>query len=96
MFIGIDVDAVLPPRLKHPLDLAPAIRNLHFIPTERELNVRSLAARFAAEEAVARALGAPVWTGSTVRWTSTPLGRRMWWPSARWPTLRASRADTCL
>ncbi|MEO9247711.1 holo-ACP synthase [Citricoccus nitrophenolicus] len=59
MIIGIGVDVVLVTRFKHQLEKAPALRERLFTPAERELNIRSLAARFAAKEAVAKALGAP-------------------------------------
>ncbi|MGW9552383.1 holo-ACP synthase [Citricoccus zhacaiensis] len=59
MIIGIGVDVVLVTRFKQQLAKAPALRDRLFTPAERELNTRSLAARFAAKEAVAKALGAP-------------------------------------
>lgn len=59
MIKGIGVDVVLVTRFRHQLQKAPALRDRLFTPAERELNVRSLAARFAAKEAVAKALGAP-------------------------------------
>ncbi|MFC7400972.1 holo-ACP synthase [Citricoccus sp. GCM10030269] len=59
MIIGIGVDVVLVTRFKHQLTKAPALRERLFTPAERELNIQSLAARFAAKEAVAKALGAP-------------------------------------
>lgn len=59
MIVGIGVDVVLVTRFEHQLKKAPALRDRLFAPAERELTVRSLAARFAAKEAVAKALGAP-------------------------------------
>lgn len=59
MIVGIGVDVVLVTRFEHQLRKAPALRERLFVPAERELNTRSLAARFAAKEAVAKALGAP-------------------------------------
>lgn len=59
MIIGIGVDVVQVTRFQHQLSKAPALRERLFTPVERELNLRSLAARFAAKEAVAKALGAP-------------------------------------
>lgn len=59
MIIGIGVDVVLVTRFEHQLCKAPALRERLFVPAERALNTRSLAARFAAKEAVAKALGAP-------------------------------------
>ncbi|GAA1146469.1 holo-ACP synthase [Nesterenkonia lutea] len=59
MIVGIGVDVVLVTRFEHQLRRTPALRERLFVPAERELNTRSLAARFAAKEAVAKALGAP-------------------------------------
>lgn len=59
MTIGIGVDVVAVSRFAEQLKRAPALRERLFTPAERELHVRSLAARFAAKEAVAKALGAP-------------------------------------
>jgi holo-[acyl-carrier protein] synthase len=59
MIIGIGVDVVQVSRFKQQLTKAPALRDRLFTPAERELNIRSLAARFAAKEAVAKALSAP-------------------------------------
>ena len=60
MIVGIGVDVVQVSRFKAQLERTPALRERLFVPAERELNTRSLAARFAAKEAVAKALGAPV------------------------------------
>lgn len=46
-------------RFAAQLDRTPALRERLFTPAERGLHIRSLAARFAAKEAVAKALGAP-------------------------------------
>ena len=59
MIIGIGVDVVDVPRFGRQLERTPGLRARLFAPAERELNLRSLAARFAAKEAVAKALGAP-------------------------------------
>ena len=59
MIIGIGVDVVQVTRFEQQLTKAPALRERLFTPAERALNMRSLAARFAAKEAVAKALGAP-------------------------------------
>jgi holo-[acyl-carrier protein] synthase len=59
MIIGIGVDVVAVSRFKDQLTKAPALRERLFTAAERELSIRSLAARFAAKEAVAKALGAP-------------------------------------
>lgn len=60
MIIGIGVDVVDIERFRLQLERTPALLQRLFVPSERSLNTRSLAARFAAKEAVAKALGAPV------------------------------------
>ena len=59
MIIGIGVDVVVVSRFAEQLRRTPALLGRLFTPAERDLHVRSLAARFAAKEAVAKALGAP-------------------------------------
>lgn len=59
MIAGIGIDVVDVARFGEQLQRAPALRERLFAPAERELAIRSLAARFAAKEAVAKALGAP-------------------------------------
>lgn len=59
MIVGIGVDVVDMPRFGRQLERTPSLRERLFVPAERNLNLRSLAARFAAKEAVAKALGAP-------------------------------------
>lgn len=59
MIIGIGVDVVDVPRFGRQLERTPGLLERLFVPAERALNTRSLAARFAAKEAVAKALGAP-------------------------------------
>ncbi|MFJ6001401.1 holo-ACP synthase [Arthrobacter sp. NPDC092385] len=59
MIVGIGVDVVDIERFRQQLERTPALVQRLFVPSERELNTRSLAARFAAKEAVAKALGAP-------------------------------------
>ncbi|WP_150462338.1 holo-ACP synthase [Nesterenkonia ebinurensis] len=59
MIVGIGMDVVDVPRFVEQLERTPTLRQRLFTPAERELRVRSLAARFAAKEAVAKALGAP-------------------------------------
>jgi holo-[acyl-carrier protein] synthase len=57
--VGIGVDVVDISRLEASLQRTPNLRQRLFTPAEAELPVASLAARFAAKEAVAKALGAP-------------------------------------
>ncbi len=59
MITGIGVDVVDIERFRRQLERTPALVERLFVPPERQLGIRSLAARFAAKEAVAKALGAP-------------------------------------
>ncbi|MBB4913932.1 holo-ACP synthase [Streptosporangium saharense] len=59
MIVGIGVDVVDVARFAASLERTPSLRARLFTEAERGLAVRSLAARFAAKEAVAKALGAP-------------------------------------
>lgn len=57
--IGIGVDVVDIARFEQSLKRTPSLATRLFVDTERDLPVASLAARFAAKEALAKALGAP-------------------------------------
>lgn len=59
MIVGIGVDVVDLSRFGRQLERTPGLRDRLFVPAERDLSLRSLAARFAAKEAVAKALDAP-------------------------------------
>lgn len=59
MIAGIGVDIVDVPRFGRQLERTPALRERLFTEEERNLPLRSLAARFAAKEAIAKALSAP-------------------------------------
>jgi holo-[acyl-carrier protein] synthase len=59
VIVGIGVDVVDVERFAETLDRTPALRERLFVPAERTLPIASLAARFAAKEALAKALGAP-------------------------------------
>ncbi|NUR87038.1 MAG: holo-ACP synthase [Nonomuraea sp.] len=59
MILGIGVDVVDIARLESALERTPSLRERIFTEVERPLPLQSLAARFAAKEAVAKALGAP-------------------------------------
>ncbi|MFG2077232.1 holo-[acyl-carrier protein] synthase [Nonomuraea maritima] len=63
MILGIGVDVVDIARFETALQRTPGLRDRLFTDAERELPVQSLAARFAAKEAVAKALGAPAGLG---------------------------------
>lgn len=59
VIIGIGIDVVDVARFAETLRRTPALRQRLFTPAERALPIASLAARFAAKEALAKALGAP-------------------------------------
>ena len=59
MILGLGVDLVDVARFEATLRRTPALGSRLFTDRERVLPVRSLAARFAAKEALAKALGAP-------------------------------------
>lgn len=59
MILGIGVDVVEISRFEESLARTPALSERLFTPAEAALPVSSLAARFAAKEAIAKALGAP-------------------------------------
>lgn len=60
MIIGVGIDVVDVARFGAALERTPALRERLFTERERDLPLASLAARFAAKEALAKALGAPV------------------------------------
>jgi holo-[acyl-carrier protein] synthase len=57
--IGVGIDVVDIDRFELSLDRTPSLRERLFTPVEAALPIASLAARFAAKEALAKALGAP-------------------------------------
>jgi holo-[acyl-carrier protein] synthase len=66
---GLGIDVVDVDRFERLLQRTPGLLERLFTPPERGLPPRSLAARFAAKEALAKALGAPVglsWQDATV------------------------------
>ena len=70
MIVGVGIDVVDVGRFVATLTRVPRLRERLFTPAERALPDQSLAARFAAKEAVAKALGAPdglSWQDCTVR-----------------------------
>lgn len=60
MIVGVGIDVVDVDRFGESLERTPALRDRLFTPAESTRPLASLAARFAAKEAVAKALGAPV------------------------------------
>jgi holo-[acyl-carrier protein] synthase len=59
MIIGVGIDVVDVARFQATLERTEGLRERLFTPVEREIKPASLAARFAAKEALAKALGAP-------------------------------------
>ena len=69
MIVGVGIDVVDVDRFGQALERTPALRERLFTESERSLGLASLAARFAAKEALAKSLGAPVgmrWLDATV------------------------------
>ncbi|MBW8730514.1 MAG: holo-ACP synthase [Terrabacter sp.] len=69
MIVGVGIDVVDIARFEATLERTPALRERLFTLEERHLGIASLAARFAAKEALAKSLGAPVglhWTDARV------------------------------
>lgn len=60
MIVGVGIDVVDISRFAESLGRTPELRDRLFTAGEIGLGIASLAARFAAKEAVAKALGAPV------------------------------------
>ena len=60
MIVGVGIDVVDVERFSATLERTPRLRARLFTDAEQTLPPASLAARFAAKEAVAKALGAPV------------------------------------
>ena len=63
MIVGVGIDVVDIARFDESLSRTPSLRERLFTPAEAVLPLASLAARFAAKEAIAKALGAPVGLG---------------------------------
>ena len=59
MIVGVGIDVVDVARFAETLERTPRLANRVFTVTERGRSVSSMAARFAAKEALAKALGAP-------------------------------------
>jgi len=87
VIVGIGVDVVDIPRFEHTLERTPRLLERLFSPTERMLRPRSLAARYAAKEALIKALGG----SDGVHWTEIEVTPEA---SGRpWFTLVGSTAD---
>lgn len=57
--VGLGIDVVAISRFEEALERSPGFLERVFTPSERERGTASLAARWAAKEALAKALGAP-------------------------------------
>jgi len=69
MIIGVGIDVVDVGRFGRTLERTPRLLERLFIESERSMGLNSLAATFAAKEALAKALGAPAgmrWADSSV------------------------------
>jgi holo-[acyl-carrier protein] synthase len=69
VIVGVGIDVVDVERFGQALERTPAMRQRLFTEPERSLGLASLAARFAAKEALAKSLGAPAgmrWLDATV------------------------------
>jgi holo-[acyl-carrier protein] synthase len=69
MIAGVGIDVVEIARLERALARTQGLAGRLFTEAERDLPVRSLAARFAAKEALAKALGGPrglLWTDAEI------------------------------
>ncbi len=60
MIVGVGIDVVAIDRFEETLERSPGLLERVFTPSERSMGNASLAARWAAKEALAKALGAPV------------------------------------
>jgi holo-[acyl-carrier protein] synthase len=70
MIVGVGIDVVDVERFMQTLERTPGLRDRVFTPAEATRPPASLAARFAAKEALAKALGAPAgmqWHDAEVR-----------------------------
>jgi holo-[acyl-carrier protein] synthase len=70
VIVGVGIDVVDIGRFQLTLDRTPALRTRIFTEAEAERPVASLAARFAAKEALAKALGAP----ADMHWHDAEVG----------------------
>ncbi|AZS35918.1 Holo-[acyl-carrier-protein] synthase [Microbacterium lemovicicum] len=87
MIVGIGVDLVDIPRFERSLERTPRLLERLFTSGERVLAPRSLAARYAAKEALIKALGG----SDGVHWTEIEITPE---PSGRpWFTLTGSTAE---
>ncbi len=88
MIIGTGIDLVDIPRFERTMVRTPRLRERLFAPSERTLRLPSLAARYAAKEALIKALGG----SDGVHWTEIEIASE---PSGA-PALRAVRVDAAV
>lgn len=88
MIVGIGVDTVDIARFERQLERTPALRERLFVRGERELSLASLAARFAAKEALIKALGG----SGDLRWHDMSVMRDQEGDPAFTPTPRFTAA----
>ncbi|MEX0914019.1 MAG: holo-ACP synthase [Demequina sp.] len=69
--VGVGIDVVAISRFDEAVERSPGFVNRIFTPAERTLGAHSLAARWAAKEALAKALGAP----GTLQWHDAEVTR---------------------
>ena len=97
MIVGIGVDLVDIPRFERSITRTPALLTRLFAPAERMLKPHSLAARYAAKEALIKALGG----SDGVHWTdievaSEPSGKPVFALSGSTADVVAARGITAL
>ncbi len=97
MIVGIGVDLVDVPRFERSIQRTPRLLERLFSPAERALKPRSLAARYAAKEALIKALGG----SDGVHWadieiSSEPSGRPVFALSGSTASVVAERGITAL
>jgi holo-[acyl-carrier protein] synthase len=79
VIVGVGIDVVDLARFEEALERTKGLADRLFTESERCLPVRSLAARFAAKEALAKALGAPrLEVSGTVAAAAARLGVTHW------------------
>ena len=96
MIVGVGIDVVDIARFEQSLTRAPNLARRLFTEGERGMPLHSLAARFAAKEALAKALGAPrglLWTDAEI--VSGPDGRPRLQVSGTVAAAAASLGVTC-
>jgi len=97
MIVGIGIDLVDIPRFERSIARTPRLIERLFSPAERELKPHSLAARYAAKEALIKALGG----SDGVRWTeievaSEPSGKPVFALSGETASTVAERGITAV